>query len=124
MERMDIDNRRYPHEIRITRVTPGRASVDNPFADASAPVDDVVDVLYDGDGRSFTDTTTEGDKNVDENKRKASIPVRFDEWSNGQKPLDGDLIHVTIGENVEDGIVYDCESDNNRTLVYWTLRRV
>lgn len=119
----EIINERYPHGILIRRVVPGRVDEENPFSD-SASLEDVEAVVYDGEGRSFTDTTTEGNNYIDENKRKASIPVRYDEWDAGSKPTDGDLIRVTIGNNVEDGVVYDCESDNNRTLVYWNLRRV
>ncbi len=119
----EIINERYPHGILIRRVVPGRVDAENPFSD-SASLEDVESVVYDGEGRSFTDTTTEGNNYIDENKRKASIPVRYDEWDAGSKPTDGDLIRVTIGNNVEDGVVYDCESDNNRTLVYWNLRRV
>lgn len=119
----EIINERYPHGILIRRVVPGRVDAENPFSD-SASLEDVEAVVYDGEGRSFTDTTTEGNNYIDENKRKASIPVRYDEWVACSKPTDGDLIRVTIGNNVEDGVVYDCESDNNRTLVYWNLRRV
>ena len=61
---------------------------------------------------------------MDENKRKASIPVRFDEWDAGRKPLDGDTIYATVGNNTEVGMVKDCEPDNNRTVVYWNFRRV
>lgn len=106
------------------RVVPGSGGDGNPFADAGAPVEDSEELLYEGVGRSFTDTTTEGGKNVDENKRKASIPVRYDEWDAGRCPLDGDTIEATVGNNTEEGIVKDCEPDNNRTLVYWSLRRV
>lgn len=118
MEKIEIDNPRYPHNVRITR----KGSVeDNPFS-GNKPVS--VEILYDGIGRSFTDTTTEGDNVVDENKRKASIPVRYDEWDVGKQPLDGDTIEVTIGNNIEIGIVKDSEPDNNRMLVYWNFRRV
>lgn len=124
MRKQRIKNERYPHMIRIVRVTPGKGDEDNPFADADAPVDDEETVLYCGRGRSYTNTTTEGDKNVDENKRKASIPVRYDEWDAGRCPLDGDTIEATVGNNTEVGVVKDCEPDNNRTVVYWSLRRV
>ena len=103
---------------------PGKGDEDNPFADDDAPVNDEEVVLYDGKGRSFTDTTTTGDKNVDENKRKASIPMRFDDWKAGGFPLDGDTIRVRVGNHSEEGMVKDCEGDNNRTVVYWSLRRV
>ena len=99
--------------------------LDDPFADDDAPVgEDKEIILYYGEGRSYTDTTTEGDKNVDQNKRKASIPVRYDEWDADRCPLDGDTIYSTVGNNTEVGMVKDCEPDNNRTVVYWNLTRV
>lgn len=118
MEEPNIINERYPHTIKIVRIV--NENEDDPFSDDN----EKEIVLYEGKGRSFTDTTTEGDKNVDENKRKSSIPVRFDEWDAKRKPLDGDTIYSTVGKNIEIGIVKDCESDNNRTLVYWDFRRV
>lgn len=121
MEEMEINNPRYPHIVRITRKEVGEGIEDNPFSRDVEPVDIV---LYEGPGRSYTDTTTEGDKNVDENKRKASIPVRYDEWGAGKCPLDGDTIEVAVGNNVERGMIKDCEPDNNRTVVYWKFRRV
>ena len=124
METGMINNPRYPHRVTIVRLVPGKGDEDNPFADDDAPVNDEEVVLYDGKGRSFTDTTTTGDKNVDENKRKASIPMRFDDWKAGGFPLDGDTIRVRVGNHSEEGMVKDCEDDNNRTVVYWSLRRV
>lgn len=124
MMQEEIENERYPHEVRIVRVIPGKRTDDNPFSDGGAPLADVEDVLYDGIGRIYTDTTTTGDSRVDENKRKASIPVRYDEWCDCDFPLDGDIIRCRIGSHTEEGIVKDCEGDNNRTVVYWELRRV
>ena len=111
--------------IKIVRLIVGKADPSDPFADNDAPVGhDEEIVIYEGEGRSYTDTTTEGDKYVDQNKRKASIPVRYDEWGAGKQPLDGDEIEVLIGNNREVGIIKDSEPDNNRTLVYWNFRRV
>ena len=121
---MEIENQRYPHDVRITRTIPGRVTDGNPYADEEAPLVDAAEVLYDGIGRSYTDTTTTGDQNVDESRRKVSIPVRYDEWGSREKPLDGDRVFVRIGECEEEGVVDDCEADNDRTVVYWTLRRV
>lgn len=122
--KMSIENERYPHDVKVYRVIPGKGVADNPYVDEDAPVADAVEVLYDGIGRAYTDTTTTGDNNVDENRRKASIPVRYDEWGAHEKPLDGDKIVVRIGESEEAGAIDDCESDNNRTVIYWRLRRV
>ena len=124
MEKVEIINERYPHDVRITRIIPGKGIDDNPFADEDAPLEDGIEVLYEGIGRSYTDTTTTGNKIVDENKRKVSIPVRYDEWGSREKPLDGDRVFVRIGECEEEGVVDDCEADNDRTVVYWTLKRV
>nr|DAM05835.1 MAG TPA: hypothetical protein [Caudoviricetes sp.]DAN89370.1 MAG TPA: hypothetical protein [Caudoviricetes sp.] len=125
MEKENIRNPRYPHTIKIVRKVVGKADPDDPFADDDAPVgEDKEIILYNGEGRSYTDTTTVGDKYVDQNKRKASIPVRYDEWGAGRCPLDGDTIYATIGNNTEVGIVKDCEPDNNRTVVYWEYIRV
>ena len=125
MEKENIRNQRYPHLIKIVRKVIGKSDTDDPFADDDAPVgEDEEIVLYYGEGRSYTDNTTVGDKYVDQNKRKASIPVRYDEWGAGRCPLDGDTIYATIGNNTEVGIVKDCEPDNNRTVVYWEYIRV
>lgn len=140
-----IDNPRYPHNIKIVRmrkrrvpsseVTGTPVDPEDPLADQDADVltdsdgggvvvEEYEDVLYDDEGRAYTDTTTTGDKNVDRNKRKASIPVRYDEWDAGRKPLDGDTIYATVGDNTEIGVVRDCEADNNRSVVYWDFVRV
>ena len=135
MLKEEIINPRYPHEILIYRVgkkNTGNASAvddDNPFAESvtSENGSDSTEertVLYQGKGRSYTDTTTNGDGKVESNKRKASIPVRFDEWEKDSWPLDGDTIEVTMGNVKERGTVKDFEPDNNRSVVYWELLRV
>lgn len=112
--RKKIVNPRYPHTVVITR----HRCPDSPFEETEeAPL-----VLYSGVGRVFTDTTTTGDKKMDKNRRKCSIPVRFDEWSD--EILDGDRISVKVGEIEYGGEVKDCEPDNDRTLVYWERPRV
>ena len=109
-----VNNPRYPHRVIITRVELS----DDPFAEETSER-----VLYDGVGRSFTDTTTTGGKGVDSNKRKASIPVRYDGWD--EPVLDGDTIKTIKNDKlVEIGRVRDFEPDNNRTLIYWELVRV
>ncbi len=125
MLRERIDNPRWPHKVKVTRVTPS----EDPFimkgsAGSTGSSADAV-VLYEGEGRSYTDTTTTGggteESRVDVNKRKASIPVRFDEWA--EPLLDGDTIEVAMGNVVEKGVVKDFEPDNNRTVVYWEIVR-
>ena len=127
MRKDRIDNPRYPHHIRIVRVNPSAcegAVLNVPFVDPVEPGQETEVVVYDGIGRSFTDTTTTGTDDVDTNKRKASIPVRFDKWEVGVRPLDGDTIYATAGNNTEIGQVRDFEPDNNRSLVYWDFVRV
>lgn len=126
MQREEVDNPRYPHTIRIVRIVDNVSSL-NPFDRAEGTSTETV--IYDGIGRAYTDTTTDGDTRVDSNKRKASIPVRFDEWqgeSPGGEPLwpmDGDTITTTKGNVVETGRVKDFEPDNDRSIVYWEFVR-
>lgn len=114
MRKQSIVNERYPHRVTITRLKVS----DNPFDEDG----DEEIVLYDGAGRSYTDTTVTGDGKVDTNRRKAVIPIRFDMWA---KPvLDGDVIRSEIGSIVEEGVVSDMEADNQRTVIYWEYGRV
>ncbi len=107
MRKKVISNPRYPHTIVIVRaVMPDRYSDEDPTEE----------IIYEGEGRSYTDTTTTGDAKVDTNKRKASIPVRFDEWE--KIPMSGDILRVTKGSIKEEWIVKDFEPDNNRSVVY------
>ena len=137
MRKEVISNPRYPHTIKIARILEKIVPVENaseiededPFAvnSSSNPqtkTEKEKVILYEGKGRSFTDTTTNGMGNVDINKRKASIPVRYDKWEASRQPLDGDTIYATVGNNTEEGRVRDSEPDNDRTIVYWELVRV
>lgn len=137
MRKEVISNPRYPHTIKIVRILEKVVPVENaseiededPFAtnsssDPQTKTEKEKITLYKGKGRSFTDTTTNGMGNVDINKRKASIPVRYDKWEASRQPLDGDTIYTTVGNNTEEGRVRDCEPDNDRTIVYWELVRV
>lgn len=91
-------------------------------------------VVYDGVGRSYTDTTTTGDSVADLNKRKASIPMRFDDWVRAMNeetqekakpliPMSGDILYVVKGSISEEWEVKDFEPDNNRSIVYGQLNR-
>ncbi len=125
MRDWDIDNPRFPHTIKIVRVNKSQyADPDDPLEESDVEVTEKEAVLYEGEGRSYTDTTTTGTEKVDINRRKASIPVRYNVWEAGKQPLDGDTIEVTIGNNSETGVVRDCEPDNNRTVIYWDYVRV
>lgn len=137
MRKEVISNPRYPHAIKIVRILEKVVPVENaseiededPFAtnsssDPQTKTEKEKITLYKGKGRSFTDTTTNGMGNVDINKRKASIPVRYDKWEASRQPLDGDTIYATVGNNTEEGRVRDSEPDNDRTIVYWELVRV
>jgi hypothetical protein len=123
-----IDNPRYPHHIRIVRRLHGDW--------ISSPEESQEVIVYDGAGRSYTDTTTTGDSKVDTNKRKASIPVRFDEWpwsddggccckdgDNTLVPMSGDFLQVTKGHIFEEGLIRDFEPDNDRSVVYGEMNR-
>lgn len=124
MRRQEVDNPRYPHHIRIIRkVYVDWLSEDN---DETRDV-----VIYDGCGRSYTDTTTTGDRKVDMNKRKCSIPMRYDEWltqnllsdDEPMIPMSGDIVYITKGNHTEEWEVKDFEPDNNRSVVYGQMNR-
>ena len=121
MRRLEVDNPRYPHKIRIVRrLSPERYS-DEECREVT---------VYEGFGRSYTDTTTTGDGRVDLNKRKASIPVRFDGWplhlgDDGEPliPMSGDILYVTKNDISEQWEVKDFEPDNDRSVIYGEMNR-
>ena len=115
MKKQNVVNPRYPHHIRIVR------KVAQDWLSNNASENDELTV-YEGVGRSYTDTTTTGDAKVDSNKRKASIPVRYDKWQ-GLVPMSGDILYVTKGAISEEWEVKDFEPDNDRSVVYGELNR-
>lgn len=126
MRKEKIDNPRYPHHITIVR----KVYRDWLSESSSSSDDDLI--VYDGVGRSYTDTTTTGNAHVDSNKRKASIPMRFDKWpqnttASSQEtklfPMSGDLLYVTKGNISEEWEVKDFEPDNDRSVVYGEMNR-
>ncbi len=113
MRKNKIDNPRYPHTIKIVRRTlPGRYSKE--------PL--IEETVYEGKGRSYTDTTTIGNAKVEDNKRKASIPMRYSDWGE-LTPKSGDILIATKGDITEEWEVKDWEPDNNRTVIYGELNR-
>lgn len=124
MQQEIIDNPRYPHHIMIIRKV-----IDDWLSEGDGEESEVV--IYEGPGRSYTDTTTTGDSVIDSNKRKASIPMRFSDWvaqgeteDNGPLiPMSGDMLFVTKGSITEEWEVKDFEPDNNRSVVYGQLNR-
>lgn len=113
MRRIKVDNPRYPHVIKIVR---------RELPDRYSEGELSEQIVYEGKGRSYTETTTTGNAKVDKNKRKASIPVRFDEWK-GLIPMSGDILIATKGEIIEEWEVKDFEPDNNRSVIYGELNR-
>ena len=107
MRKKKIDNPRYPHTIKIVRIT---------YSDRWSDEEPTETVLYSGDGICYTNGGIEG-KQVDVSHRYISIPVRFDEWR-GVKPSDGDTVEVQIGAITETMTLKDFEPDNNRTVLY------
>ena len=114
MKKQKVNNPRFLHTIKVTRMVVS----DNPFAEEEEEL-----VLYEGKGRSYTNTTTDGDGKVVTNMRKASIPVIFDQWEEGKEIRNGDIIEVTIGNIGEKGVVRDMEPCNFGTELYWDYKR-
>ena len=151
MKKNIIDNPRYPHHIKIVRrvekdwldddtvlaeTVPNGTGTAAEETETGEEDNDNFIIIYEGEGRSYTDTTTTGDARVDSNKRKASIPVRFDEWPKAETdadatgkaasilvPMSGDLLYVTKGNICEEWEVKDFEPDNNRSVVYGEMNR-
>jgi len=132
MRKVEIENPRYPHTITIVRmIVPDWLDDESETSSSSSSSegDDDEMIIYQGPGRSFTDTTTTGDAKVDTNKRKCSIPVRFDQWpaadekGNLRIPMSGDLVRVVKANITEEWEVRDFEPDNNRSIVYGELNR-
>lgn len=124
MRKVPVNNPRYPHYIRIIRKNVEDWLAETEAGEVLAESSDTSDetVVYAGPGRSYTDTTTTGDAKVDSNKRKASIPIRFDHWNN-IVPMSGDILYVTKGAITEEWEVKDFEPDNDRSVVYGELNR-
>jgi len=113
MRKVKVSNPRYPHTIKIVR---------RELPDRYSEGELAEQIVYEGIGRSYTDTTTTGDAKVDSNKRKASIPVRFDEWD-GLVPMSGDVLIAVKGNITEEWEVKDFEPDNNRSVIYGEMNR-
>lgn len=113
MLKEEVVNPRYPHTITIVRKSGG---------DFLSETSETTTVIYEGEGRSYTDTTTTGSANVETNRRKASIPVRFDEWED-IVPMSGDIVTVVKGNITEQWEVKDFEPDNNRSVIYGEMNR-
>ena len=115
MRKQKIDNPRYPHHIKIVR-----KSVPDRYEESELEET----IIYEGVGRSYTDTTTTGDARVDSNKRKASIPRRFDKWSGDDAmPMSGDMLIATKNNITEEWEVRDFEPDNDRSVIYGEMNR-
>lgn len=121
MKKVVVSNPRYPHTIRIVR------KVVSDWLSSESEEEELT--IYEGVGRSYTDTTTTGDAKVDTNKRKCSIPVRYDQWpaadidGTPRIPMSGDMVYVTKGNITEEWEVKDFEPDNNRSVVYGEYNR-
>lgn len=106
-----VNNPRYPHTIRVVRVTYGEGDwlSDNQQRKEQN--------IYFGPGRCYSSGGSVEGKAVDITYRQISIPVRFDEW-NALVPASGDCVEVTIGKIIETMTVKEFEPDNNRTVLY------
>ena len=110
MRKESIENARYPHTIKVVRVTFGD------WLSSTSSDGENEQLIYYGAGRCFTSGGVGGNA-VDITSRQISIPVRFDKWGT-LIPSSGDRVEVTMGEVTETMEVKDFEPDNNRTLIY------
>ena len=108
MRKQRIINLRFPHHVKVVRLTyPER------YSDETGPTETII---YSGEGRCYSNGSVEG-RQVDITHRYISIPVNVNGWS-GLHPLSGDTVTVTMGKITETMEVKDFDPDNNRTLLY------
>ena len=110
MRRQETYNPRYPHTIKVVRVTYNEGDW---LSDEEGRSEAVV---YSGAGRCYTGGGVQG-KAVDITTRQISIPVSVNEWGN-LHPSSGDVVEVTMGGITETMELKDFEPDNNRTVLY------
>lgn len=108
MRKHIIDNPRYPHVVKVMRMSQVDWLSDDDKQSG--------EVIYFGKGKCQTSGGTEG-RAVDMMTRQISIPVRFDEWGE-LVPSSGDIVTVGMGSIVETMELKDFEPDNNRTVLY------
>lgn len=114
MKKYATKNPRFPHKIKIYRVT-----VDDVFEE-----EEKVEVLYEGDARNFFNTTTDGDNKVTTNMRKSAIPLPNDVVE--KTILAGDFVDAWKGKNNEIheyGLVTDFKPANFGSEIFWDYVR-
>lgn len=114
MKKYSVENPRFPHKIKIYRIT-----VDDVFED-----NERIDVLYEGDARNFFNTTTDGDSKMVTNLRKSAIPVPNDFVN--EAILAGDIVEAWKGKDNEIheyGRVTDFKPANFGTEIFWKYGR-
>lgn len=114
MRKYSVDNKRFPHYIKIYREV-----VDDVFEGELGEV-----VLYEGEARNFFNTTTDGSNKMVTNMRKSAIPIVNDEVE--QAILAGDIVEAWKGmENSvhEYGVVTDFKPANFGTEIFWKYGR-
>lgn len=113
MKKYAIKNPRFPHKIKVYRITC------DAFTDES-----VEEVLYEGDARNFFNTTTDGDSKMVTNLRKSAIPIPNEMVED--VILAGDYVDAWKGKNNEIheyGIVTDFKPANFGTEIFWKYGR-
>ena len=124
MKKETISNPRYPHSIKVVRVWQTEGESNDPFERVESET--IRTILYNGMGREYTTSASDGSGQVDTNQRAISIPMRYDAWKpiaglpEGSLywPTTGDIVEVRKGGIVETLTVKDFEPDNNRTVIY------
>jgi hypothetical protein len=103
---MRVENPRYPHKLIIER--PGSSS-DNPFVDVEE-----TQSIYDGCCRSYTQTKT---------STSGDVITSVRDWTEEDLPKTGDLVTVTKGVQVEEGVIVDVRPNNFGTDIAWEYGR-
>lgn len=103
-----MNNPRFPHWIVVKR----ESAPENPFGTAPTPT-----VIYNGEGRRYSQSSTDGDTKVITSNRMISIPGFYDSIRTG------DQVEVNIGTIYERGVILDVLPGNlGTTLIYDYVR--
>jgi hypothetical protein len=110
-----VENPRYPHTLIIERKG---EDATNPFVDVTENT-----VIYDDCCRSYTQTRTSVSGDVITNQRIIAVPKNVKDWTAEDLPKTGDLVTVTKGVQIEEGVIVDVRPNNFGTDIAWEYGR-
>lgn len=118
---MPVDNPRFPHTCKISRVVRDSATQSKSPRNDDDEQESVV--IYEGICRSFDFHTTSSSGELISSNRKLSLPQKQDEWTEETIPQEGDIVEVQKFGYTEYGLVKDIMPSNLGTHILWNYGR-